>query len=62
MTSLTQKSIGCGHNECIVQDNLHVKPDLPATACQGTHSPVTVHSGVIVALVVTAACQPVKLV
>lgn len=36
MTSLTQKSTGCGYNEHIVQDNLHVKPDLPVTACQAT--------------------------
>lgn len=47
MTSLTQKSIGHGYNECIVQDNLHVKPDLPATACQGTHNPIVAHSAEI---------------
>lgn len=34
MTSLTQKSQDCGYNERIVQHNLHVKPDLPPTACQ----------------------------
>ncbi|XP_059193850.1 UDP-glucuronosyltransferase 3A1-like [Centropristis striata] len=44
MTSLTQKS---SYNECIVQDNLHVKPDLPVTACQGTHNPTTVQPAVM---------------
>lgn len=39
MTSLTQRSQACGYNERIVQDNLHVKLDLPATACHRGPSP-----------------------
>lgn len=38
MTSLTQKSQACGYNERIVQHNLHVKPDLPPTACRCIHN------------------------
>lgn len=49
MTLVTQKSIGRGYNECIVQDNLHVKPDLPATAPPDTHSAVAAQSADFVA-------------
>lgn len=41
---MTQKS----YNECIVQDNLHIKPDLLATACALTA--ITVHSIIVATL------------
>lgn len=62
-TSMTQKSQCCGYNECIVQDNLHIKPDLLAAARQCAQTAITVHSELLWLLyyVITTACRLVKL-